>query len=388
MDALRGLSENTRALWAGATVDEAEFDAINALWFCREHVSASRPLLIRGCTPTALCSLDDVAAAAGNVDVSVNVTPNGLADSIVRDTGVFAEPEQRIMPFDDFVRILRSESEDVFYLSQQNDNLRTQLPELAAVVSPEFDFATAAFGAPPDAVNLWVGDGRSISALHCDPYENMYAVLCGTKVFTLLPPSDAAFLPESNCRAARWRQRGAARDAARDATRSGDARGACSCDRDRDRDRNRNRDHAGGVSAEAAARGWELSFQDSRDKTSASRTASRVAWVDVDPLLESSVGVVPGSAVDTADNCDLLALATPITVRVHAGETLYIPSFWFHRVAQVGETVAVNYWHDAAYSTARFVLFEYVKAQRAGVVARANSRKSAATAADAPDAAF
>ena len=176
-------------------------------------------------------------------------------------------------------------------------------------------------------MNLWVGDGRSISALHCDPYENMYAVLCGTKVFTLLPPSDVAFLPESSCRAARWRQRGAGRDA----TLSGDV----------------HRNRADGVSAAAAARGWELSFAAQPSRDAHDRKSSRVAWVDVDPLLDSRVDVVPGSAADSAANRALLALATPITVRVRAGETLYIPAFWFHRVAQIGETVAVNYWHDA-----------------------------------------
>ena len=33
-------------------------------------------------------------------------------------------------------------------------------------------------------------------------------------------------------------------------------------------------------------------------------------------------------------------------VEVRAGETLYLPSMWFHRVRQRGFTVAVNHWYD------------------------------------------
>jgi jumonji domain-containing protein 7 len=33
-------------------------------------------------------------------------------------------------------------------------------------------------------------------------------------------------------------------------------------------------------------------------------------------------------------------------VEVRAGETLYIPAMWFHRVRQKGITIAVNSWFD------------------------------------------
>jgi len=43
----------------------------------------------------------------------------------------------------------------------------------------------------------------------------------------------------------------------------------------------------------------------------------------------------------------------PIRVSVHAGETLYLPSGWWHAVAQEGEdaggkgvVIAVNWWYD------------------------------------------
>ena len=46
----------------------------------------------------------------------------------------------------------------------------------------------------------------------------------------------------------------------------------------------------------------------------------------------------------------------PITVDVHAGETLYLPSLWYHSVLQIDEqlqgfsgTIAVNWWYDMDY---------------------------------------
>ncbi len=72
-------------------------------------------------------------------------------------------------------------------------------------------FHAEAFGALPDAVNLWMGVcSDAVSSLHKvgaviagelhgvhkgltqrvqDPYENMYTVIAGVKHFTLFPPS-------------------------------------------------------------------------------------------------------------------------------------------------------------------------------------------------------
>ena len=43
-----------------------------------------------------------------------------------------------------------------------------------------------------------MGEGRSVSSLHKDHYENMYAVIRGTKKFTLFPPTARPFLPHRN----------------------------------------------------------------------------------------------------------------------------------------------------------------------------------------------
>jgi hypothetical protein len=89
------------------------------------------------------------------------------------------------------------------YLSFQNDNLRSQLPALmrdigdlpciglecgseassACMESPVLRSLGAA-----EAVNLWIGDSRSVSWAHKDHYENIFVVVRGSKRFLLLPP--------------------------------------------------------------------------------------------------------------------------------------------------------------------------------------------------------
>lgn len=61
----------------------------------------------------------------------------------------------------------------VCYLSEQNSSFRTEFAPLRADVDADLVWATAAFGAAAEAVNLWMGDGRAVSAMHKDHYENM-----------------------------------------------------------------------------------------------------------------------------------------------------------------------------------------------------------------------
>ncbi len=55
-------------------------------------------------------------------------------------------------------------------------------------MAPDIPFARVALRQPsPDAVNLWIGNARSVTALHRDSYENVYVQLLGSKHFVLLP---------------------------------------------------------------------------------------------------------------------------------------------------------------------------------------------------------
>ncbi|CAM9165656.1 unnamed protein product [Ectocarpus sp. 12 AP-2014] len=222
-------------------------------------------------------------------------------------TAVFVKPEERRMKFEAFVSTLLKEAEakagdessstrtsggvggGVPYLSHQNDSLRQEFPGLMEDVKPFLALAREAFGNEPDAVNLWIGDDRSLSAVHKDHYENMYCVVRGEKHFTLLPPSDVLFLYEQEYPQGRYRQR-----------RSVD-----------------------GGEGEGREGRFEVEMEE-----------GKVPWIPVDP------------ACPDLEKYPLFRFASPVRCRVGPGDILYLPSLWYHRVSQRGITVAVNYWHD------------------------------------------
>jgi peptidyl-lysine (3S)-dioxygenase / protease len=55
---------------------------------------------------------------------------------------------------------------------------------------------------------LWIGDERSVSSIHKDHFENMYAVITGEKTFTLLPPTDLLYLEEKEYPSMQYRVKG------------------------------------------------------------------------------------------------------------------------------------------------------------------------------------
>jgi len=98
---------------------------------------------------------------------------------------------------------------DVCYLQSQNGNLYScnhftsagtedncELANLRGDVPAEIPWCSEALGRHPDAVNLWIGDSRSVTSIHSDPYENIYHVARGSKTFLLLPPTESWCLKE------------------------------------------------------------------------------------------------------------------------------------------------------------------------------------------------
>jgi jumonji domain-containing protein 7 len=70
----------------------------------------------------------------------------------------------------------------------ENDNLREEYAALYADVEANISWARIALQADPDAINLWIGNSCSVTALHRDNYENVYCQIIGSKRFVLLPP--------------------------------------------------------------------------------------------------------------------------------------------------------------------------------------------------------
>jgi jumonji domain-containing protein 7 len=163
--------------------------------------------------------------------ITVAATPDGYADAIVQDRW-FVEPAQRRMSMLDFIGLMRAElaadgyasdiqadtlhtAKDpsiqnpqqwwkqlqqrypgIHYIQSQNGNIAGEFTPLAADIPASVDFASEALGKEPDAVNFWMGTGRSVTSLHKDPYENLYSVITGAKIFTLLPPTTQPCLYE------------------------------------------------------------------------------------------------------------------------------------------------------------------------------------------------
>jgi jumonji domain-containing protein 7 len=70
----------------------------------------------------------------------------------------------------------------------ENDNLRHEYISLFSHTQKSIPFARIALDKEPDAINLWIGNSRSDTALHRDNYENIYVQIAGQKHFVLLPP--------------------------------------------------------------------------------------------------------------------------------------------------------------------------------------------------------
>ena len=68
----------------------------------------------------------------------------------------------------------------------------------------DIPFARIALQKTADAVNVWIGNERSVTALHKDNYENVYVQIRGQKQFTLLSPVELPCVNERSLPRARY----------------------------------------------------------------------------------------------------------------------------------------------------------------------------------------
>ena len=200
----------------------------------------------------------------------------------------------------------------------QNDNLRTD-PALRAMYEEDVGdvpaFVAEAFaGADFDAVNIWIGNDGSQTAYHKDYYENFYTVVTGTKIFTLRPPCDYALMRYTPCVPAKFEI----------------------------------------VDADVEPKKrWRVRC--------AARAEPRVSWSVVDVDRRTKHPVYEGGE-ESMQYAAFAGTSPPpaFEVEVRAGETLYLPSMWFHRVRQRGFTVAVNHWYDMHFGD-RFASANFIR---------------------------
>ncbi|KAH8999275.1 cupin-like domain-containing protein [Lactarius akahatsu] len=177
----------------------------------------SRPVLIKGYKIPNLQRWSNkyLADTMGDRLLSVAVTPNGYADAVTLSSDgkrYFVEPYYEKMTMRSLLSKLApstSNVEDVCYLQSQNGNLfpgsyftsgdmesDCELINLRDDVPAEIPWCSEALGRSPDAVNLWIGNNRSVTSIHSDPYENIYHVARGCKTFLLVPPTEGWCLKE------------------------------------------------------------------------------------------------------------------------------------------------------------------------------------------------
>lgn len=66
-------------------------------------------------------------------------------------------------------------------------------------------WAAEALEKEPDATNVWVGNERSVSAMHKDNYENLYCQVMGRKIFTLVSPMEVMCVKEESLPSATYK---------------------------------------------------------------------------------------------------------------------------------------------------------------------------------------
>ena len=256
--------------------------------------------------------------------IEVAVTPNGRADDLHhiegKDEAVFLMPAAVEMTISELLDKLAfheqrttnqssAGSTPVYYLQSQNSNLTTtSLSPILRHVPQNFPFAQPVLG-DPEATNIWIGDERSVTSTHRDPYENLYLVLKGSKIFTLYPPVDEITLPTQQVLTGKYTF-----------------------------------DATSGVFS-----------------TTLNEDQTRIPWVTIDPLQ---------SRDKLIKQYPLYEHATPRTVTVREGEILYLPSGWYHHVQQAcgkwiedgtrAPCIAVNYWFDMEYEGEKYVMRQLV----------------------------
>ncbi|SPQ21880.1 50e773cd-5d29-43ee-81db-43ecf6ad73dd [Thermothielavioides terrestris] len=318
-------------------------------------VARNTPFVVRGAAAdwqaTKTWTVDFLMQFLGDQLVNVAVTPAGNADAPTpfthpdgTTTLVLAKPHEEYQPFSAFLSYLTAqekatkatgEPEEVRYAQTQNDNLRHEYRRLQAHVPGDIAFARVALaaaagpaaagarGGGPDAVNLWIGNSRSVTALHRDAYENLYVQVAGRKHFTLLPPAFQPGVNERLLRGARYRR---VVGAAGDGRRGG----------------------GGG--------GLELVLDEDLEEADQEEE-------------EGKKGMVPFPTWDPdrpEENATRYSrLAQPMRVTLEPGDMLYLPCLWYHKVSQScspeGVCIAVNYWYDMDFTGPLYPLSTFVR---------------------------
>jgi len=293
-------------------ITKIDFNEIEAdpLFFHREFVSKNFPCIITNAIDSweALETWQDpnyLIERLGEKQITVDLTPDGFADSIKNK--YFIEPFQIQMNMKQFLQLQDKDDKKIGYIQKQNDNLNS---EFSLFFNKDIDlglrefFGKKIFNKPADACNFWMGKNPSVSSLHKDHYENIYAVITGEKHFSLIPPICYPSLYEGEYIHTKWNL---------------------------DQEKN------------------EFFIQENLENFT--------KWLSINPDLEEDR--MKFQALKDEELCKIFHCV------VEAGEILYLPSLWFHQVSQFNKnqenyTRAVNFWFDMEFGN-NFALLETLK---------------------------
>ncbi|KAJ9638760.1 hypothetical protein H2199_006620 [Coniosporium tulheliwenetii] len=297
------------------TIEELD-EQPSPLEFMR-YVARNRPFVVRGgaadwpaCKKWNFKFLAEGEMGGGIVGVAK--TPHGNADAPVDVPGMYG----------------------AYYAQTQNNNLPEEYEELYRDVPESIPFARIALQKKPDAVNMWIGNSLSTTALHKDNYENIFVQILGQKHFVLLPPVEAACVNEQELPDATYVRF----DVPQEVYDYNDAHGI--------------RDTIN----------LEAEVDDPPTKT------TFPTWDPDNPSLRPT----PFSH-----------LSRPMRVTLDEGDMLYLPALWYHKVSQTCNKkerlcISVNYWYDMEFSGSFWSLCNF--ARSAGLSATAASAAAVATA--------
>ena len=272
--------------------------------FYADHVLPGQPGVFRGAArhwkAVEKWTLEYLADKVGEHDVQVNRVPQpGDVDGPLGNYLVFPQREtMRMRDFADLVRNAAPGDEDVYYLSEANDNFRTRFASLhddIEMVMP----CTEGTPMVLESLNMWMGTSNCRAPVHSDTYNNLYVVVRGTKTFRLYHPLDAAFMYTTM-----WQTADFVRDDA----------------------------------------GWR-----------------------VEPRPRGETQPWPAVDVDSPDfeRHERFARARAVDVTLHAGDVLFVPLQWYHRVTQTpdddNKAIAVNFWYESDRSQERTVLLHFIR---------------------------
>ncbi|KAK5167737.1 uncharacterized protein LTR77_007436 [Saxophila tyrrhenica] len=288
-----------------------------------QFVSRNRPFVVRKAASDwdALKHWDAqyLRRVMGSEPVQVAVTPRGNADAVVEDENgqpLFVQPHETPEPFNEFLDYVHQDTQcppeqqngrNVKYAQTrtsisppspihlfddlpENDNLREEYYSLLPDIPESIPFARLALEKEPDAINLWIGNERSVTALHKDNYENIYVQIRGQKHFVLLSPVEMPCVNEQLLEQARYVPE----------------------------------QESGKLVIERSEGGETLPF---------------ATW-DPDE---------PGERTTPFSH-----LAKPLKATLEEGDMLYLPAMWYHKVSQTageeGFACAVNAWYDMEFA--------------------------------------